>query len=109
MQEALGSAGWATSLEADEARGKEIVDETAPFERFELLASLAPAVRGLPARERRILYLRFFKEYTQEEIARTVGVTQVHVSRLISSILAQLRAVLDGSALEPLAGRQVAP
>ena len=78
-----------------------------PFERFELLASLGPAVRGLPARERRILYLRFFKEYTQEEIARTVGVTQVHISRLISSILTQLRAMLDGSALEPV-GEQVA-
>lgn len=101
VREALGSAGWALSLDADETRGKEIADETAPFERFELLASLAPAVRGLPARERHIVYLRFFKDYTQEEIARAVGVTQVHVSRLISSILAQLRTVLDGSALEP--------
>ena len=107
VQEALGSGAWATSLEADAARGKQIIDEASPFERFELLASLGPAVRGLPARERRILYLRFFKEYTQEEIARTVGVTQVHISRLISSILTQLRAVLDGSALETF-GEQVA-
>lgn len=45
----------------------------------------------LPARERRIVYLRFFEELTQSEIADIVGMSQVHVSRLLRSSLAKLR------------------
>lgn len=45
----------------------------------------------LPAREQRIVYLRFFEELTQSEIADIVGMSQVHVSRLLRSSLARLR------------------
>jgi len=56
---------------------------------------LAPAVQKLSDRDRRILFLRFFKQCTQEQIAEDVGVTQMQVSRLLSRILADLRGHLD--------------
>lgn len=52
---------------------------------------LGPAVRRLGDRDRKILHLRFFSGWTQEEIAREIGVTQMHVSRLLTRILAELR------------------
>lgn len=56
---------------------------------------LAPAVRNLCERDRLILHLRFFKGLTQEEIAQEIGVTQMHVSRLLSRILQDLRSELS--------------
>lgn len=53
------------------------------------------AVAALPARDRRIVYLRFFEERTQREIAVEIGVTQMQVSRLLTGILARLRAGLS--------------
>ena len=49
----------------------------------------------LPARERQILELRFVAELSQSEIARTIGVSQMHVSRLLRSTLNQLREWLE--------------
>lgn len=45
----------------------------------------------LPARERTVLYLRYFEDLTQAEIAESIGVSQVHVSRLIKQAQARLR------------------
>ena len=53
--------------------------------------SLAPALRDLPERERTILYLRFFEGLTQTEIADQLGISQMHVSRLVSQSLEKLR------------------
>ena len=55
---------------------------------------LGPAVRKLAPRDRRILELRFFEGWTQEPIAKDIGVTQMQVSRLLSRILKDLRAEL---------------
>jgi RNA polymerase sigma-B factor len=63
-------------------------------ERFELAAGwadVAPAIRELPARERRILYMRFFENRTQSEIAAEIGISQMHVSRILTQTLATLR------------------
>jgi RNA polymerase sigma-B factor len=69
-------------------------------ERFELAtgwADVAPAIRQLPPRERQILYLRFFENRTQSEIAAEIGISQMHVSRILSQTLATLRdAVSSG-------------
>lgn len=59
---------------------------------------LAPAVRRLGERDRRILMLRFFRGWTQEEIGKDLGVTQMQVSRLLSRILSDLRGQLDDEA-----------
>jgi len=61
------------------------------MELLEGWASLAPALHDLPARERRVLYLRFFGGLTQSEIAEEIGVSQMHVSRILSQTLAILR------------------
>ncbi|MDP9184055.1 MAG: SigB/SigF/SigG family RNA polymerase sigma factor [Actinomycetota bacterium] len=68
--------------------------------RFELAAGwadVAPAIRDLPERERRILFLRFFENKTQSEIAAEVGISQMHVSRILTQTLATLRSSLGPS------------
>jgi RNA polymerase sigma-B factor len=56
--------------------------------------ALAPAMRALPPREQRILTLRFHGNLTQSEIAERVGLSQMHVSRLLAKSLATLRTQL---------------
>lgn len=60
----------------------------------EVRESIKPLIELLPQRERRILLLRFFKGMTQTQIAAEIGVSQMHVSRLLSRTLAQLRSEL---------------
>ena len=65
-------------------------------ERYELVeygATIAPTMKALSERERLILHLRFVEDLTQSEIADRIGVSQMHVSRLIRRALARLRAV----------------
>lgn len=64
------------------------------LESAEARVMLGPAVRSLAPRDRRILELRFFEGWTQEQIAQDIGVTQMQVSRLLSRILKDLRAEL---------------
>src|SRR5579875_3240444 len=56
-------------------------------------AALSPLLAKLPPREQRILFLRFFQGMTQSEIAAQLGISQMHVSRLLARSLAQLRAL----------------
>jgi RNA polymerase sigma-B factor len=49
----------------------------------------------LPERDRRILYYRFFKGMTQSEIADRLGISQMHVSRLLNRTLTQLRQAFE--------------
>src|SRR5690349_15579262 len=55
------------------------------------LAVLAPGFRVLDERERQILHLRFFEGLTQSQIAQQVGISQMHVSRLIRRSLEKIR------------------
>ena len=68
-----------------------LADEDEPLERLEGWETVAPMIRRLPARERRILYLRFFLGRTQSEIAKELGISQMHVSRLLAQTLTALR------------------
>jgi RNA polymerase sigma-B factor len=78
------SAGYLDTLgEDDEA-----------LEGVEYRESLKPLLAQLAPRERHILMLRFFHEKTQSEIAAEVGISQMHVSRLLAKTLAQLRTGL---------------
>ena len=65
------------------------------FERTEDRASLAPALAQLPAREREILRMRFEEGLPQTQIAERVGLSQMHVSRLIRKSLAAMRDELQ--------------
>ena len=67
---------------------------------------LAPRPRGfhlvtrevleaLPERERMVLILRFFESMTQTQIAERIGISQMHVSRLLAKSLARLRDQLE--------------
>ncbi|GLY73069.1 RNA polymerase sigma factor SigF [Actinoallomurus iriomotensis] len=66
-----------------------IVDDA--LEGVEYRESLKPLLEKLPAREKRILLLRFFGNMTQSQIAAELGISQMHVSRLLARTLAQLR------------------
>jgi RNA polymerase sigma-B factor len=80
-------------LDPLEALGSE--DEA--FERSEQRATLEPTLRALPEREREILRKRFEEGLTQTQIAEQVGISQMHVSRLIRKSLARMRAELSKS------------
>ncbi|MFI7601681.1 SigB/SigF/SigG family RNA polymerase sigma factor [Actinoplanes sp. NPDC049681] len=64
------------------------------MELAELRVALGPAMASLDERERTILSLRFFGNMTQSDIADRIGVSQMHVSRLIARALSKLRAEL---------------
>lgn len=61
------------------------------LEGVEYRESLKPLLDQLPPREKRILLLRFFGNMTQSQIANELGISQMHVSRLLSRTLVQLR------------------
>jgi len=67
------------------------------LEQVEYRETLQPALQKLPQRERTIVMLRFFGGMTQTQIADRVGVSQMHVSRLLARTLAQLRRELTDS------------
>ena len=60
-------------------------------------AALSPLMARLPPREQNILQLRFFEGMTQSEIAGQLGISQMHVSRLLARSLDQLRAAANDS------------
>lgn len=64
------------------------------FSECEARLMVMPAVRELSERERRVLYLRFFLDYTQAEIGTEIGVGQAQVSRIINRALAELQEML---------------
>lgn len=100
--EALAADGCFTPASLDVPVGEDgngslgelLGGEDADLGRAEARILLGPAVRGLKERDRRIIELRFFYGWTQEQIAQDIGVTQMQVSRLLSRILADLRAEL---------------
>jgi len=65
------------------------------LENVELRESIKPLLDRLPAREKQILMLRFFRNMTQSQIATEVGVSQMHVSRLLTRTLDSMRIALQ--------------
>jgi len=61
------------------------------LEGVEYRESLKPLLEQLPPREKKILLLRFFGNMTQSQIAAELGISQMHVSRLLARTLTQLR------------------
>ncbi|QGV82410.1 RNA polymerase sigma factor SigF [Streptomyces ficellus] len=99
----LASNGYnSTSLDAainsgedDDAALADFIGADDPgMELVENFQSLAPLIHELDDRDRQILHLRFVEELTQSQIGERLGVSQMHVSRLLTRILARLRAGL---------------
>ena len=73
--------------------GDSLADEEPGYELVEIGETLRGTLAALPERERLILRLRFECDLTQVEIAERVGVSQMHVSRLLRRSLDRLSAV----------------
>nr|WP_309234573.1 RNA polymerase sigma factor SigF [Nocardia sp. XZ_19_385] len=70
-------------------------EEEGQFERVEEYVAIRPLLAGLPERERRILTMRFFESMTQTQIAKQMGISQMHVSRILTKTLARLRELSE--------------
>ena len=97
-----------------ETLGETIGTEDPGFTGAEQRATLEQLMGALTARQREVLRLRFAEDLTQSEIGERVGVSQMHVSRIIRTALAQLRTVASmpnaaRQELQPLRPRPAAP
>lgn len=107
VREGIESSGayCTLSLDAPDTHGEDgkAMAETlgtpdTELERVDYRESLRPLLATLDPRDRRILNLRFFHQMTQSQIAREIGLSQMHVSRLLSRTLHQLRLGLRDTA-----------
>ncbi|WP_326773086.1 RNA polymerase sigma factor SigF [Streptomyces sp. NBC_01445] len=80
--------------ESDTALADFIGFEEDSYELIDNFHSLAPLIAGLDERERTLIHLRFVEEQTQSQIGEALGVSQMHVSRLITRVVAKLRTGL---------------
>lgn len=103
----LDAPAWENGGEPGPTVGDLLGVEDAGLLLAELRLTVAPAVAALPPRERHILHLRFFGNLTQDQIADRIGISQMHVSRLLARSLEALRAHLLGTA--EAGGQRTAP
>ena len=111
--EALESGRAYSSVSLSAAGGQDEQGELDPLESLgaeepqyevsEDRAVLAPGFRVLDERERKILHLRFFSGLTQSQIAQQIGISQMHVSRLIRRALEKIREEIGSEVEEPAA------
>ncbi|WP_020500262.1 SigB/SigF/SigG family RNA polymerase sigma factor [Sciscionella marina] len=94
--DSLNSPVGGTTESDSQAVSDTIGEQDTNIEDVELRETLQPLLADLPERERRILTLRFFGNLTQSEIARKIGLSQMHVSRLLAQSLKQLRERIYG-------------
>ena len=81
---------------------EQIGEADANLEKVEFRHALRPLLDALPERERTILTLRFFGEMTQTQIGQELGISQMHVSRILTRTLKQLRdALMSDAPAEP--------
>jgi RNA polymerase sigma-B factor len=92
----VGASGDDDEIDPLEAIGT----EEHQYEVSEDRAVLEPGFRVLDSRERRILHLRFFEGLTQSQIAQQIGISQMHVSRLIRRSLEKIRDEIASEGLE---------
>jgi RNA polymerase sigma-B factor len=65
------------------------------FDTVEYGAAIAPALDEISERDRKVLHLRFVEDMTQSEIADRIGVSQMHVSRILRATLDRLREAVE--------------
>ena len=88
-------AGSATATQGSATVGELVGGADAELDRVDFRQALRPALADLAPRERTIVLLRFFGNMTQTQIAQEVGISQMHVSRLLTQTLDRLRSRLD--------------
>ena len=93
---AYNATSLSTPISADGTTelGDTLGGEDYEYELAETRVALGPALATLDEREQKILTLRFYGNLTQSQIADQVGISQMHVSRLLTRALTKLRAVL---------------
>lgn len=101
--EGIESANAYSTMSLDAGHGDEdasswwetLGDDDAALEHVEIRESLRPLIERLPPREQQILVLRFFRQQTQSQIAAEIGISQMHVSRLLTRTLEKLRGSIE--------------
>jgi RNA polymerase sigma-B factor len=84
----------------DDHRPVQLTAAGASMDQVENAALLSPLVARLPVREQHILRLRFYDDLSQSEIAKRLGLSQMHISRLLARSLTQLREwAIEGGAV----------
>lgn len=103
LTEALEATQYLTSiyeeLYQDDGDSIYVIDQLADREddtKFLEHMALGEVIERLPEREKNILYLRFYRDQTQMEVAERIGISQVQVSRLERSALKKVREMLSG-------------
>ncbi len=82
----------------DGGRGRTLATDDESLESVADRTTIVKLLQTLPMRERRIVALRYFDDLTQSEIADRLGISQMHVSRLLRAALDSLRSELDANA-----------
>ncbi|MCY1141601.1 RNA polymerase sigma factor SigF [Actinoplanes sp. Pm04-4] len=97
---AYNATSLSTPVSADGTTelGETLGGEDHEYELTETRLALAPAMAVLDEREQRIVSLRFWGNLTQQQIAEQVGISQMHVSRLLTKALTKMRGHLHASA-----------
>jgi RNA polymerase sigma-B factor len=91
----LDEPAWRDDGAGDQTRFAAVLAQAEPeFDLIEHRESLMPLLAALPPRERDIVVMRFFGGMTQTEIGHRVGISQMHVSRLLVRTLATLRTTM---------------
>jgi RNA polymerase sigma-B factor len=104
--EALEAATAQSAMSLDVPRGPDdegdsllsaVGAEDESFARLGYLDAIAPAIRALSERDRTVLQLRFGEDLKQSEIAERLGISQMHVSRLMRRAITRLQIVADAA------------
>ncbi|BCJ54164.1 hypothetical protein Asp14428_56390 [Actinoplanes sp. NBRC 14428] len=97
---AYNATSLSTPVNADGSTelGDTLGGEDNAFAEAETRIALGPALAMLDEREQKIITLRFYGNLTQSQIAEQIGISQMHVSRLLTKALAKLRGQLDFAA-----------
>lgn len=84
-------AALSSTSESESALLDTLGEDEPRYERIEEYLAIRPLISALPSRERAILTMRFFDSLTQTQIAQRLGISQMHVSRILSKTLTRLR------------------
>ena len=100
VQAQVASSAYSTrssdaAVAGDDGDGRSVIDSfgslDANLEKVVDIETVRPLLEALPQREQTVLRLRFFENMTQSQVAERLGISQMHVSRLLSRSLTKLR------------------